>query len=52
MYLVGGDSPKQAINLMLKKLMVKEFSLLFSSKGKKGKRDFSSLMLYKAIIGK
>ncbi|KAF5306693.1 hypothetical protein FQR65_LT07248 [Abscondita terminalis] len=47
--LVGGDSVRQNINNILKKVLSKDMALKFSLKGKQKKKPFKDLNVYKAV---
>ncbi|KAK4886055.1 hypothetical protein RN001_002326 [Aquatica leii] len=47
--LIGGDSVKMCTQLIMKKIMSKEMSLLYSLQGRKGKRQFNKLTMFQAI---
>lgn len=47
---VGGDTMKKNVHFMMKKLMDRKLSLTYSAKGKKQKKYFSNLRLYKAVL--
>ncbi|KAF5278243.1 hypothetical protein FQR65_LT15732 [Abscondita terminalis] len=48
--LVGGNSIRHYITLMLKKLLSTNFALEYSGRGRKGKRSFASTKLYPVLI--
>ncbi|CAH1106879.1 unnamed protein product [Psylliodes chrysocephalus] len=48
--LVGGKDISNLISNILRKTLSKELSLQFSGLGKKGKKNFSALWLYKVIL--
>jgi hypothetical protein len=49
---VGGDDYKSMILDIIKKLLKKDVALLYSTYGKKGKKNFSSLKLYSVITSR
>ncbi|KAK4882240.1 hypothetical protein RN001_005559 [Aquatica leii] len=48
--LIGGDTVKMCTQLIMKKIMSKEMSLIYSLQGRKGKRQFNKLKVFHAIL--
>lgn len=48
---MGGDTVRQTVNNILKKLFTRDMALQYSLKGKQKKKAFYKLKLHQVIIG-